>query len=119
MRILHVDKLPSAPGGVRGYVTALAALLRGRGHAVGVFGCAPPGQTDANRPAYTDFTATRNPAALLKMIHNADAAAKLGQLLRREAYDVAHLVVQLHDAEGRVIKTEDIKVEFEIEGDAG
>ncbi|WP_430933770.1 glycoside hydrolase family 2 TIM barrel-domain containing protein [Saccharicrinis sp. 156] len=37
--------------------------------------------------------------------------------LQADAYDVAHLVVQLVDAEGRAIKTENVKVDFEIEGD--
>lgn len=34
-----------------------------------------------------------------------------------DAYDVAHLVVQLVDAEGREVKTENTKIEFEVEGD--
>lgn len=38
--------------------------------------------------------------------------------LEADAYDVAHLVVQLHDKEGRPVKTENMKVEFEIEGEA-
>ncbi|QDT70261.1 Beta-galactosidase [Planctomycetes bacterium MalM25] len=40
------------------------------------------------------------------------------QELRADGYDVAHLVVQLHDQEGRPVKTENRLVTFEIEGDA-
>lgn len=38
--------------------------------------------------------------------------------LKADAYDVAHLVVQLVDAEGRPVKTENTVVEFEVEGPA-
>ncbi len=38
--------------------------------------------------------------------------------MQADAYDVAHLVVQLIDEEGREVKTENTKVEFEIIGDA-
>lgn len=38
--------------------------------------------------------------------------------LKADAYDVSHLVVQLVDKEGRTVKTENTKVEFEIIGDA-
>ncbi|WP_200799207.1 glycoside hydrolase family 2 TIM barrel-domain containing protein [Tenacibaculum agarivorans] len=38
--------------------------------------------------------------------------------LEADAYDVAHLVVQLIDEEGRAVKTENKKVSFEILGDA-
>ncbi|MDU0354556.1 DUF4982 domain-containing protein [Paraglaciecola aquimarina] len=36
--------------------------------------------------------------------------------LAADAYDVAHLVVQLHDKAGRVVKTQNAHVSFEIEG---
>ncbi len=38
--------------------------------------------------------------------------------LKADAYDVAHLVVQLVDKEGRFVRTENKKVTFLIEGDA-
>ncbi|MDW7692929.1 glycoside hydrolase family 2 TIM barrel-domain containing protein [Flammeovirgaceae bacterium SG7u.111] len=38
--------------------------------------------------------------------------------LKADAYDVAHLVVQLHDQNGNPVKTEDATITFEIEGDA-
>jgi len=38
--------------------------------------------------------------------------------LNADAYDVAHLVVQLHDNEGRAVKNENAKIRFEIEGEA-
>ncbi len=38
--------------------------------------------------------------------------------LAADAYDVSHLVVQLIDEKGREVKTENVKVTFEVEGDA-
>lgn len=38
--------------------------------------------------------------------------------LKADAYDVAHLVVQLQDEKGLPVKTENVHIEFEIEGDA-
>lgn len=38
--------------------------------------------------------------------------------LKADAYDVAHLIVQLQDEEGLPVLTEDARVSFEIEGDA-
>ena len=38
--------------------------------------------------------------------------------LKADAYDVAHVVVQLHDETGLPVKTENVKIEFEIEGAA-
>ena len=38
--------------------------------------------------------------------------------LAADAYDVAHLVVQLYDSEGIPVKTENARVTFRIEGDA-
>ena len=38
--------------------------------------------------------------------------------LKADAYDVSHLVVQLADEKGREIKTENAKIEFEIQGSA-
>lgn len=38
--------------------------------------------------------------------------------LKADGYDVAHLVVQLHDAKGRVVKTENANINFELQGDA-
>jgi hypothetical protein len=38
--------------------------------------------------------------------------------LKADAYDVAHLVVQLHDKAGNPVKTKNAKVTFEIQGDA-
>lgn len=39
-------------------------------------------------------------------------------LLKADAYDVAHIIVQLVDENGIATKTENTKVEFEIKGDA-
>ena len=38
--------------------------------------------------------------------------------LSADGYDVAHLVVQLHDEKGLPVKTENVQVSFEIEGEA-
>ena len=38
--------------------------------------------------------------------------------LSADGYDVAHLVVQLHDAKGREVKTENALITFQIQGDA-
>lgn len=38
--------------------------------------------------------------------------------LKADGYDVAHLVFQLTDAQGRPVKTDNVDVSFEIEGDA-
>ncbi len=37
-------------------------------------------------------------------------------VLQADAYDVAHLVVQLHDKEGRIVKTQNAHVTFEFAG---
>ncbi len=39
-------------------------------------------------------------------------------VLSADGYDVAHLVVQLHDAKGRPVKTENTEITFELKGDA-
>ncbi|MBD0401537.1 glycoside hydrolase family 2 TIM barrel-domain containing protein [Flammeovirga sp. EKP202] len=36
--------------------------------------------------------------------------------LKADAYDVSHIVLQLEDKEGNPVKTEDVKVTFEVEG---
>ncbi|MCF2949785.1 DUF4982 domain-containing protein [Paraglaciecola aquimarina] len=36
--------------------------------------------------------------------------------LKADAYDVAHLVVQLHDQDGRIVKTQNAHVSFEVQG---
>ncbi|MCJ7544749.1 MAG: glycosyltransferase family 4 protein [Phycisphaerae bacterium] len=91
MHILHVEKMLFSPSGVTSTVCALAAWQRARGHRVSMFGCTrDPEQAD--RPAFRDFTATRNPLALWPMIHNARAAALLDSFLGRiERVDVAHV----------------------------
>ncbi|RKR13035.1 uncharacterized protein DUF4982 [Maribacter vaceletii] len=38
--------------------------------------------------------------------------------LKSDAYDVSHLIVELVDEKGRVVKTENAKIEFEIQGPA-
>ena len=38
--------------------------------------------------------------------------------LEADAYDVVHLVVQLYDQEGHPVKTENTRIDFEIEGEA-
>ncbi len=94
MRILHVDKFydlsHASSGGVGSYIRALSARQRRRGHEVLRFGCVTADGTD-EMPRYFDFTRTRNPFALQRMIHNAEAAGKLAAFLRRRSVDVAHL----------------------------
>ena len=94
MRILQIDKFLGCSAGVAGgtgsYIDELQRHLRSRGHEVLQFGCAGEGDS-ADRPGFFDFTATRSPLALWRMIHNTEAANKLSAMLRREPVDVAHL----------------------------
>jgi len=91
VRILHVENLPSRPGGVSSYIAALSEQQRRSGHEVSVFGCSDAADAPGDLPEYFDFTATHNPLALARMIHNAPAAGKLNRLLRGGRVDVAHL----------------------------
>ena len=90
MRIVHIEKFLPATGGVGSYLRRLTELQRSRGHEVTHFGCVGP-QGPAEMPRLEDFTAAKGPRALWRMIHNADAAAKLHAFLRRRPADVAHL----------------------------
>ena len=38
--------------------------------------------------------------------------------LKADGYDVAHLVFQLNDSQGRAVKTDNVEVSFEVSGDA-
>ena len=94
MRILQVEKFfdssSATAGGVGRYVQTLGEHLRGREHEVFSFGCAGP-EGPVHAPAFFDFTDTRSPLALLRMIHNHQAAAKIADYLRQNPVDVAHL----------------------------
>ncbi len=93
MKILHIDKFletaSASAGGVGSYTQTLSELQQARGHEVMHFGCVP--QADDEMPRYFDFTRTRNPLALFRMIHNREAAKKLDVFLDRHPADVAHL----------------------------
>lgn len=94
MRILQIDKFLDAAGaragGVGTHVRSLTSRLRRRGHEVLQFGCVDSDRPGA-MPRFFDFTATRCPLALVRMIHNREAAAKLDAFLRRRPVDVAHV----------------------------
>ncbi|HDY65250.1 MAG TPA: glycosyltransferase family 1 protein, partial [Phycisphaerae bacterium] len=94
MRILQVEKFfdssSATAGGVGRYIQTLGGHLRGRGHEVFSFGCAGP-EGPAHAPAFFDFTETRSPLALLRMIHNPQAEAKMADFLRGNPVEVAHL----------------------------
>jgi len=89
MRVLHIEKMPFANSGVTSHLRALTALQRQRGHEVFLFGCAK--EPDASLPQFHDFTRSRCPAAVPRMIHNTEAANKLQTFLRRQPVDVAHV----------------------------
>lgn len=94
MRIVHIEKYLTTDGALAGgvgqYVRTLSDALGQRGHATLAFGCVPSGGR-ADMPQWKDFNATQNPLALLKMMHNPTAAAKLDVWLQRHRVDVAHL----------------------------
>ncbi len=93
-KILQIDKFLDSSGAIAGgvgrYVSTLGDALREKGHDVLAFGCGESGQA-SNMPEYFDFTATRSPLALLRMIHNSQAADKLDAFLRANPVDVAHV----------------------------
>ena len=94
MRVLQIEKFIDSSGAVAGgvgrYVRTLTELLKSQGHSVLNFGCAGRAGP-AGMPKYFDFTATRNPLALLKLIHNRQAAACLDKFLQANPVDVAHV----------------------------
>lgn len=94
MRIGHIEKFMtpdgSVAGGVGAYVRTLSNAMRDRGHEVFAFGCVDA-TGPAELPRYRDFNATRHPLAMVHLMHNADAAARLDAWLRRCPVDVAHL----------------------------
>jgi len=93
LRILHIDKfLPGwgYGGGVESCITAMTSVQRARGHDVMEFGTVR-GDDAPEMPRYFDFSASRSPWNLPRMIHNARAAEKLDKLLRRRKFDVAHI----------------------------
>ncbi len=90
MRILHIEKMLFRTSGATSYVRGLSDYQCRRGHEVFHFGCEPPdGQAD--RVRYFDFTKTRNPLSLLRMIHNPKAARDLSCFLRGRRFDIAHV----------------------------
>ncbi|MCK4624542.1 MAG: glycosyltransferase family 4 protein [Phycisphaerae bacterium] len=90
MRILHIEKMLFRTSGVTSYVRGLSDYQRRRGHEVCSFGCAGPDEP-TDRVRYFDFTKTRNPLTLLRMIHNRQAAADLSRFLRNRRVDIAHV----------------------------
>lgn len=90
MRILHIEKMLFRTSGATSYVRGLSHYQRLGGHEVFHFGCEPPDKP-AGLVRYFDFTKTRNPLALLRMIHNGRAAAELGRLLKGWRVDIAHV----------------------------
>ncbi len=90
MRILHIDKMLFRTSGVTSYVRGLSDYQRRRGHEVVHFGCAGPDEP-TGRVRYFDFTKTRNPLTLLRMIHNRQAAADLSHFLQGRRIDIAHV----------------------------
>jgi glycosyltransferase involved in cell wall biosynthesis len=89
MRILHIEKMPFANSGVTSYIRALTRLQRRRGQEVFLFGCSV--EPNPSLPLFHDFAARRHPAAIVRMIHNTEAANKLQAFLRRRPVDVAHI----------------------------
>ncbi len=89
MRILHVEKILHT-GGVASYIRGLSDYQRRRGHEVFGFGCEPP-DGPADRVRYFDFTKTRNPLSLLRMVHNPKAARDLACFMRGRRFDIAHV----------------------------
>lgn len=90
MRILHIEKMLFRTSGATSYVRGLSDYQRRRGHEVSHFGCEPP-DGPADRLRYFDFTKTRNPLAILRMIHNPKAAADLERFLQGRRVDIAHV----------------------------
>ena len=93
MRILHIDKfLPGwgYGGGVESCIDAMVRAQRAAGHDVTKFGTAR-GDDAPEMPRFFEFSASRSPLNLPRMIHNAQAAAKLEEFLRFRKIDVAHI----------------------------
>jgi glycosyltransferase involved in cell wall biosynthesis len=76
----------SSGGGVGGYMRMLDPILRDQGHEVLYFGCGGD-----SGPEYEDFSSSRSPLALLRMIHNSRAAASLADFLNTNPVDLIHL----------------------------
>jgi glycosyltransferase involved in cell wall biosynthesis len=94
MRILQIEKFMDSGGAIAGgvgrYVRTLGEHLRRRGHDVLTFGCVGP-EGSAEMPSFFDFTATRSPLAVFRMINNREAAEKLDIFLQANPADVAHV----------------------------
>ena len=95
LRILFIDKFYPPVGGVGSYTRCMTDELRNRGHEVFWFGTDKPGGPP-DAPKYFDFTKTRNPLSVLRMIQNNEAAGKLAQFIRKHRIDVAHLHTIYH-----------------------
>lgn len=95
MKILQIDKFldvqSSRSGGVGRYISVLSQKLRSFQNDVYMFGCRTDNTQPACFPDYFDFTKTRNPFALFRMISNSQAAEKLREFLADKSIDVAHL----------------------------
>ena len=89
MRILHIEKMLFSASGVTSVVRALSAVQRRGGNEVWEFSCKPSG-SPGREPEYYDFAASRNPAAIVRLVHNSQAADRLAALLRDHPVDVAH-----------------------------
>ena len=94
MRVLQIDKFLDSGGAIAGgvgrYVRTLSDHLRKRGHDVLTFGCVEKGGSP-EMPAFFDFTKTRLPFSLFRMISNREAAEKLNVFLYANPVDVAHV----------------------------
>jgi len=90
MRILHIEKMLFSPSGVTAVVRALSAAQRRAGNEVREFSCKPPG-SPGPLPEYYDFAASRNPAAIFRLVRNSRAAESLAALLSKHPPDVAHV----------------------------
>ncbi len=90
MRILHIEKMLFSASGVTSVVRALSAVQRRGGNEVWEFSCKPSG-SPGRLPEYYDFAASRNPAAIFRLVHNSQAADRLAAFLREHPVDVAHV----------------------------
>ncbi len=97
MEILHIDKfagtLAARAGGPSEYIRLVSRMQEDAGHEVSNFGCVEAGGSGESpeMPIFRKLGRSKNPLNLLRIIHNADAASKLGQFLDTRSIDVAHL----------------------------
>ncbi|MCD6378127.1 MAG: glycosyltransferase, partial [Planctomycetes bacterium] len=90
MRILHIEKMLFYDSGVTSFVRALSEFQRRRGHDVFFFGCSSP-DNPSGAVRFFDFTRSRNPFDLIRMIHSTQAANELSKFLWKNPVDIAHV----------------------------